>query len=114
MTTEQRCLAASEAANYSDPDAFVSDMILSSAFLPPEDEAAEPDLSQIPGLRLIWGAVHAPFREFLATLDMTQSECSRRFGIPLKTVQNWASSSPTARRECPVYVRLMMAELAGR
>ena len=54
-----------------------------------------------------------PFRELLRAMGMTQTECSRRFEIPWRTVQNWAANSPTERRECPVYVRLMMAELAG-
>lgn len=40
MTSKQITLAAQEAPNYSDPDAFVSDMLLSAAFLPPEDETA--------------------------------------------------------------------------
>lgn len=54
-----------------------------------------------------------PFRDLLKAMDLTQSECSRRFEIPLRTIQNWASNAPDAYRECPSYVRLMMAELAG-
>lgn len=54
-----------------------------------------------------------PFRDLLRALGMTQTECSRRFDIPLRTVQNWCASSPDAHREPPPYVKLMMAELAG-
>lgn len=54
-----------------------------------------------------------PFRDLLQAMGLTQSECSRRFEIPLRTIQNWAARSPEAYRECPLYVRLMMAELAG-
>ena len=50
-----------------------------------------------------------PFRDLLREMDMTQTGCSRRFHIPLRTVQGWANET----RRCPVYVRLMMAELAG-
>lgn len=47
------------------------------------------------------------FRDFLAALGLTQTECARRFSIPLRTVQHWAAGD----RDCPAYVRLMMAEL---
>ena len=48
-----------------------------------------------------------PFRDFLRALGMTQTQCSRRFDIPLRTVQHWSAGD----RECPSYVRMMMAEL---
>ena len=50
-----------------------------------------------------------PFRDLLKAMDLTQTECCRRFEIPLRTVQHWANGD----RECPPYVRLMMAELTG-
>ena len=50
-----------------------------------------------------------PFRDLLAALGLSQTECSRRFGIPLRTVQGWANET----RHCPPYIRLMMAELTG-
>ena len=57
--------------------------------------------------------LQVPFRDLLAAMNLSQSECSRRFEIPLRTIQNWVSQAPAAYRECPPYVRLMMAELAG-
>lgn len=51
----------------------------------------------------------APFRDLLKAIDLNQSECSRRFEIPLRTIAHWAAGD----RECPPYVRLMMAELTG-
>lgn len=54
-----------------------------------------------------------PFRDLLRAMGLTQSACSRRFEIPLRTIQNWVAYSPAASRECPVYLRLMMAELTG-
>lgn len=50
-----------------------------------------------------------PFRDLLLAMELSQTACSRRFEIPLRTVQHWA----TGDRECPVYLRLMMAELIG-
>ena len=109
MTTTQLNLAVTEAPNYSDPGAFVSDMLLSSAFLPPEDDTAEIDTALAPQLRAVWAAVNAPFSDFLSALGLTQTELSRRYSIPLRTVQHWAAGD----RECPVYVRLMLARLCG-
>ena len=50
-----------------------------------------------------------PFRDLLRAMGLTQTACSRRFDIPLRTVQGWANET----RRCPVYIRLMMAELTG-
>lgn len=54
-----------------------------------------------------------PFRDLLQAMGMTQAECSRRFSIPLRTIQNWVSDVPGNHRDCPAYVRLMMAEITG-
>ena len=110
MTHTQITLAAQEASNYSDPDAFISDMLLSAAFLPPEDETAEPDMNLAPALKTVWTAVNGRFAELLTALGLTQTECSRRFRVPLRTVQGWK----LGERECPLYIRLMMVELCTR
>ena len=49
------------------------------------------------------------FRGFLKEIKLTQTECARRFAIPLRTVQNWATDT----RPCPEYVKLMIAEIMG-
>lgn len=108
MTSTQYALACSEAPNYSDPDAFVSDLLTSSAFAPAAPEA-ELDLTQAPALRRIWTAATAPFRDLLRELGLGQTELARRYQIPLRTVQNWASGV----NDCPVYTRLMIARLEG-
>lgn len=109
MTDKQLALALSEASHYTDPDAYVSDMLLSAAFVDPEDAEAQPDLTQADDLRRIWTVVAAPFRDFLALLGVGQTALSRLHHIPLRTVQNWASGAS----ECPTYTRIMMARLAG-
>ena len=106
MTDTQLTLAFSEAPHYTDPDAFGSDLLLSSAFLP-EDEAAEPDTALLPALRTIWHVANDPFRDFLKLLGLSQTSCARHFCIPLRTVQSWALGERTP----PDYVRLMMAEI---
>lgn len=109
MTDKQLDLALFEATHYSDPDAFVSDMLLSAAFVDTEDTEAQPDLTQADDLRRVWTVCAAPFRDFLALLGVGQTALSRMHHIPLRTVQNWASGTS----ECPAYTRIMMARLAG-
>jgi len=108
MTEKQLSFAFAEAKNYTDPDAFVSDLLLSSVFLP-EDETGEPDLSLIPSLEAVWHTACDPFRELLPRMGLTQSALSRRFCIPLRTVQGWA----LGEREMPPYVRYLIALAAG-
>lgn len=109
MTETQLSLAIKEAPNYTDPDAFASDMLLSAAFVDPEDADAQPDSTQMDDLRRLWTVVAAPFRDFLALMGVGQTALSRMHHIPLRTVQNWAAGTS----ECPAYSRIMMARLAG-
>lgn len=109
MTDTQITHAFSEAPNYTDPDAFVSDLLLSAVFLPPDDPEAQPDLSQAEPLRRIWQAACLPVKALLAELGLTQTGLSKRYGIPIRTVQDWAGE----RRTPPLWLRLMLADLAG-
>lgn len=109
MTDTQLTLAIKEAPNYTDPDAFISDMLLSTAFVDPDDAAAQPDLTQVDALRRVWTVVAAPFRDFMALTGYAQKQLSRRFNIPFSTVNGWARNE----RHCPTYIRLMIAELCG-
>jgi hypothetical protein len=108
MTIEQRNIAITEVANYNDQDAFISDMALSSAFIS-SDPGVGPDVNLIEALRHIWIIVKAPFRVFLQELGLGQTACARRFCIPMRTVQGWALE----QRQCPVYIRIMIAEILG-
>lgn len=109
MTDAQITHAFSEAPSYSDPDAFISDLLLSASFLPPDDPEAVPDLTQADALRRIWQAANLPFRALLDQLGLTQTGLSKRYGIPLRTVQGWAGETRTP----PLWLRLMLADLSG-
>ncbi len=108
MTDYQRAFACAEAKHYADPDAFASDLLLSSEFLP-EDETSDPDLTLLPALQAIWHTANDPFRVFLSHMGLTQSGCAKRFCIPLRTVQGWTLEE----REAPLYVRYLIALAAG-
>lgn len=98
-----------DAQNQQDMDAFVSDWATSSLFLDPEHPDQEIDSSIVDQLGRLWQVANLPFREFLKLLGLSQTTCSVRFCIHLRTVQHWA----LGERACPSYIRLMMAELCG-
>lgn len=109
MTDPQITHAFSEAPAYSDADAFVGDLLTSAAFLDPDNPAEEPDLTQVEPLRRIWQAATLPIRDLLPAMGLTQTALSKRYGIPLRTVQGWAGETRTP----PPWLRLMLADLAG-
>ena len=48
-----------------------------------------------------------PVRELCREHGLTQRALAERFGIPLRTVEDWC----TGKHKCPEYVVRMMAEL---
>lgn len=96
-----------DAQQIKDINAFVSDWATSSAFLNPEDPEQKIDGSLVEQLGQLWKVANAPFRELLKILSLSQTACSARFCIPLRTVQGWV----LGERQIPSYIRLMMAEL---
>ena len=107
MTINQYHLALTEIENYTYRDAFVSDLALSSAF--PEDADLSVTASE---LVLIWDAYHMTIRDLRTAAALSRMDFSRRFCIPIRTIENWECTGPNAR-ECPVYVRLLIAEALG-
>lgn len=61
-------------------------------------------------LETLWHVANDSFRDFLSLVGLTQTGCSTKFCIPLRTVQSWA----TDERSAPPYLRLMMAEICGK
>ena len=112
MTNREFCLAVNEALEYSDADQFASDCYLSEIFQGSEehtDSYISIDQNIIDDLYNIWDVVHMPTAEMRAKMGMTQREFAERFCISRRTIENWDSG----RRECPLYLRLMMAEILG-
>lgn len=107
LTDKQIYLLYGEATNYNDPDAFASDAALS--LRDPDDPAQEVDMALFEQLRILWHIAEDPFKTLLERMGLNQVQCSTRFCIPLRTVQDWAGG----RRTPPPYLRLMMAEGCG-
>lgn len=110
MTHEQFYEAVSEIVNYTDRDAFTSDVALSITSL--EDADKEIDLVAIAeDIGRIWDAYHMSIKELRATTGLSQAAFARRFLFPRRTLENWESSK--APNECPLYIRMLISDSLG-
>ena len=105
MTDKQRMYCLSEAASYTDRDAYISDLALSSIWRDAED--ADIPASRIDDLGRLWDAAHRSVREIAALSGLSQRKLAERFCIPYRTVEDWCRGIRTP----PDYVRLMMQQL---
>lgn len=103
--------ALSEVANYTDRDAFVSDLALSYIWGDAEDAVDIPP-ERIDELGMIWDAYHRTVKDIAGGAGMSVRQLSVRFGIPQRTMESWASNSASGR-SAPTYVMLMMQEAIG-
>lgn len=111
MTHKQYYEAVSEIPNYADRDAFTSDVALSITSL--EESDKDIDLVAIADqLGMIWDAYHMSVKDLRAVTGLSQVAFAERFLIPRRTVENWESSSANSR-DCPLYTRMMIADLLG-
>jgi len=102
MTIYQTCL--SEALNYTDRDAYISDLALSSIWGDTEDAPIPQD--RLDWLGQLWDAAHRSVKEIARDAGLSQRKLAERFAIPYRTVENWCGG----QRGCPVYVKMMMQE----
>lgn len=106
MTDKQFYHAFCEAFAYSDPDAFASDVALSDIFPDVEDDDL-PALAE--DLRHVWRYAHITVREIVQHTGLSQTDFAARFAVPLRTLQRWIAGD----RDCPPYVRLLLAKQCG-
>lgn len=107
MTDKQFMVCVSEAANYTDRDAYISDLCLSSMWGDVED-------AEIPGDRVsvlaeIWDACNRTVKEIASDAGLSCRKLAERFCIPYRTIEDWSAG----KRECPIYTRFMMQECLG-
>lgn len=107
MTHEQFYTAVSEIGSYTDRDAYVSDLSLSSIW---GDSANLPAIADAVGR--IWDAYHMTAKELRAVTGLSQVAFGRRFLIPRRTVENWETAGAN-HTDCPLYTRMMIADLLG-
>ena len=107
MTDKQFMLCVSEVDNYSDRDAYVSDLALSSMWGDAEDAAIPQE--RIEFLSQLWDACHRSVKDIASDAGMSQRKLAEHFYIPYRTVADWC----TGKRACKLYDRLMMQECLG-
>lgn len=107
MNNKQFYICVGEATCYSDRDSYISDLALS--YLWEDDESSEIPPERIADLGEIYDACNRSVRDIVAAAGMTQRAFAERFCIPLRTVEDWCAG----RRECALYMRLMMQECLG-
>ena len=105
MTNRQRLECVHEMDAYTDRDAYVSDLALSSMWGDAEDAEIPPE--RITELGELWDAAHRGIKEIAANAGMSNRQLSERFCIPYRTVENWSAGD----RQPPVWVLLMMQEI---
>ncbi len=111
MTHKQYYTAVTEICNYRDRDAYVSD--LSISIISTEDADKDVDMIAIAeDMGKIWDVYHMTVKELRAETGLSQVAFAERFLIPRRTVENWESSSANSR-DCPLYTRMMIADLLG-
>lgn len=102
MTIKQRNFCVREASAYTDAAAYISDLTRSSIW--EDGEGTNAPAKRVEELRALWEALNAPMRDLIAPMNMT--EAAEFLCIPYRTMQNWCEGV----RQCPPYVRLMIAE----
>lgn len=108
MTDKQYTICVSEAQNYTDREAYISELSLSSMWGDgPEDDIPTARIEQ---LGSIYDAVHRSIKQIAADAGLTQRKLADRFCIPVRTIEDWCAG----KRTPPDYVRLMMQELLGQ
>ena len=107
MTNKQYRLCVAEAGNYTDREAYISDLALSSIW----EDAADAEIpdERIRDLGEIWDACNRTVKQIAADAGISCRALAERFAISTRTVEDWA----IGRRKSPLYVRLMMQELLG-
>ena len=103
MTDTQFRTCWQEASNYSDCDAYTSDLALSSMWGDAEDDDIPQD--RIDQLSRIWDVYHMNMRNLRNSSGLTQAAYAVRFCIPKRTVEDW----DTGKRTPPDYVKILIA-----
>lgn len=107
MTDTQFNFCVRETVNYTDLDAYVSDLALSSVW--GDTETAEIPAGRLDQLRSIYTAVNRTPKEIVAASGLSQAAFAERYCIPKRTVEDWCRGVA----KCPLYTRLLLQRAEG-
>lgn len=107
MTMKQYQFCIRELPNYTDADAYVSDLAISSIWCDaPETAIPEERIRQ---LQAIFKAASMTVPEIAQSAGLNITQMSARFAVPYRTMQDWFPGA----RSCSLASRLMMLECLG-
>lgn len=107
MNYKQYSTCVTDAQKYTDREAYISDLALSSIWGDgPEDEIPQDRLAQ---LGHIYDAVHRSVKGIAAEAGISARKLAIRFCIPQSTLENWCMGV----NKCPLYTRLLLQESLG-
>lgn len=107
MTLKQYQFCIRELPEYTDVDAYTSDLALSTIWGDrPEDDIPPERIDQ---LQSIFQAASKPVPEIAKAAGLNITNMASRFAVPYRTMQDWFSGA----RECTLATRLMMQECLG-
>ena len=104
MTLKQYQFCIRELPEYTDADAYVSDLALSSIWGDAPEDIVPPE--RIAQLQSIFQAASRTVPKIAEAYGMNITNMAARFAVPYRTMQDWFSGS----RECSLANRLMMQE----
>ena len=107
MTFKQYQFCIRELPEYTDVDAYASDLSLSSIWGDAPEDAIPPE--RIDQLRAIYRAASMAVPEIAKAAGLNITNMAARFTVPYRTMQDWFSGA----RECSLASRLMMQECLG-
>lgn len=107
MTDKQYSICLSEIQNYTDRDAYISDLALSSIW--GDEPGANIPSDRIEVLGQIYDAAHRSVKDIAAAAGMSSRKLAERFCIPYRTMENWCGGKSI----CADYTRMMMQECLG-
>ena len=112
MTPVQYSVCVQSAADYTDPDAYVSDLSTSSIWGDAETSTIPAD--RLDALREIYTACHRSVMDIVQLSGMSRAAFARKHCIPVRTVINWClPDTSQEHRDCPLYVRLLLQRAEG-
>lgn len=107
MNLKQYQVCIRELPNFTDADAYVSDLALSSIWGDaPETEIQNDRIQQ---LQEIYRAASMTVPEIAQSAGLNITQMAARFAVPYRTMQDWFSGA----RSCSLATRLMMLECLG-
>lgn len=108
LTDEQFYTLVRGTEEYTDRDSYVSEFCLSSMWGIMDDSVDIP-AERIELVAGVWDICRLSIKDIRAAAGLTQLAFSRRFLIPTRTIEEWEAG----RRQCSLYLRLLLAEAAG-